>query len=479
VEAPRETPIRLLDARQYGAKGNGVDDDTAALQRALDEAERAGGGTVLLPAGRYPISATLTVPPGVSLIGAGAGNSMLQVLDRRPMQGDFPEAAQLEHFARDWLPHMKGFGYPPMVWLRDRSSLTDLTLWSGPGVGMGVLVARCPGVAEQVHIERCRLHMTAVTRNWVNDVCIRVAGDTYGLVVQDCEMVGHGGIEVISTANRQAYLGGNDIRCVPVGTHNNVMLRGFRDSLIENNVVRDGERNFVCQLGLTLGKHEIPAGREAPSASFYHTAVMANMFYNSLPRRHNAGETMYEAGGAFWRGQPSAATADTLQVTGDPFWTDLSDTYVLVLEGRGFGQYRRVVKNTTDTLTISPPWDVVPDESSYLMVNGFFAETLWIDNTEEHTANWTGWWGNAVGNVMDGHILRDGEGIYLWGWSTEFPSPVAFNDLIGSHVIGRGNITLIGTLVFGNTIRFSEVVGFNWRPSFHGTPMYFARRLGS
>jgi hypothetical protein len=34
---------------------------------------------------------------------------------------------------------------------------------------------------------------------------------------------------------------------------------------------------------------------------------------------------------------------------------------------------------------------------------------------------------------------------------------------------------LIGTLVFGNTIRFSEVVGFNWRPSFHGTPVYFAR----
>lgn len=40
--------------------------------------------------------------------------------------------------------------------------------------------------------------------------------------------------------------------------------------------------------------------------------------------------------------------------------------------------------------------------------------TLWIDNTEEHTANWTGFWGFNLGHVIDGHVLRDGEGLYLW-----------------------------------------------------------------
>ena len=38
----------------YGAAGDGVHDDTAAIQTAVDQATKAGAGnTVLLPAGTY------------------------------------------------------------------------------------------------------------------------------------------------------------------------------------------------------------------------------------------------------------------------------------------------------------------------------------------------------------------------------------------------------------------------------------------
>ena len=39
------------DARAFGTAGNGIDDDTAALQAAIDAA--AGGGRVLVPRGTY------------------------------------------------------------------------------------------------------------------------------------------------------------------------------------------------------------------------------------------------------------------------------------------------------------------------------------------------------------------------------------------------------------------------------------------
>ena len=42
-----------VNVRSFGAKGDGVSKDTAAIQQAIDSAHAAGGGTVRLPAGTY------------------------------------------------------------------------------------------------------------------------------------------------------------------------------------------------------------------------------------------------------------------------------------------------------------------------------------------------------------------------------------------------------------------------------------------
>jgi cell division protein FtsB len=48
-------PAGALNVLQYGAKGNGIADDTAAIQSAITAASAAGGGTVYLPAGIYNV----------------------------------------------------------------------------------------------------------------------------------------------------------------------------------------------------------------------------------------------------------------------------------------------------------------------------------------------------------------------------------------------------------------------------------------
>ena len=61
-----------LNVRDYGAKGDGVSKDTAAIQAAIDAAEKQGGGEVHIPPGRY-ISGTIRLKNNVTLyLEAGA-----------------------------------------------------------------------------------------------------------------------------------------------------------------------------------------------------------------------------------------------------------------------------------------------------------------------------------------------------------------------------------------------------------------------
>jgi hypothetical protein len=59
-------------------KGDGRADDTDAVQRAVDEAtEHSNGGVVFLPSGRYRISRTILVWPGVRIFGIGPTRPVL------------------------------------------------------------------------------------------------------------------------------------------------------------------------------------------------------------------------------------------------------------------------------------------------------------------------------------------------------------------------------------------------------------------
>lgn len=75
------------DARATTVRGraDGRVDDTAAIQRAIDAAaDQGGGGIVFLPEGRYRITRTLYIWPGVRLFGTGGTRPKIVLGDNTP-----------------------------------------------------------------------------------------------------------------------------------------------------------------------------------------------------------------------------------------------------------------------------------------------------------------------------------------------------------------------------------------------------------
>ena len=66
---------QTVSVKDFGAVGDGVTDDTAAIQAAIDAVESVGSGRVFFPRGEYLVSSTITLSnTGVELFGDGPGN---------------------------------------------------------------------------------------------------------------------------------------------------------------------------------------------------------------------------------------------------------------------------------------------------------------------------------------------------------------------------------------------------------------------
>lgn len=69
VARPAREALYVVAESPWNANGQDEDDDTQALQSALDQAGQDGGGIVFVPGGNYVLRGTLSVPCGVELRG--------------------------------------------------------------------------------------------------------------------------------------------------------------------------------------------------------------------------------------------------------------------------------------------------------------------------------------------------------------------------------------------------------------------------
>jgi Ca2+-binding RTX toxin-like protein len=77
----------VFNVKDYGARGDGITDDTHAIQLAINAAFKAGGGEVFIPEGTFVVSGAnadggcLTLKSAVDLVGDGQGRTTLKLAD--------------------------------------------------------------------------------------------------------------------------------------------------------------------------------------------------------------------------------------------------------------------------------------------------------------------------------------------------------------------------------------------------------------
>src|SRR5208283_4524222 len=136
-----------FDVKAFGATGDGKTPDTAAINKAIDAAAAAGGGTVLFPAGNYlsysihlKSNITLHLESGATIIAADAPAAGAAGYDlAEPNQWNMYQDYGHSHFHNSliWGEGLENIGIvgPGRIWGRGLSRGTGAPNAMTPGAG--------------------------------------------------------------------------------------------------------------------------------------------------------------------------------------------------------------------------------------------------------------------------------------------------------------------------------------------------------
>ncbi len=189
---PAKTNLFVATYTEFGAYGDGVHDDTAAIQSALSAAGANGGGIVYLPAGKYNLTDTIDVPGGVELRGPFEMRHRCQ-----PAADGHAKGSILQPIAGQGTTNG-----PPAVTLEANSGVTGMTasyetqnnscipfppLIQGRGANVYAKAICCPNPYEYVDFATytCTNHFIDMLDGWALNTGFRLGNGSSGTIL-DC-----------------------------------------------------------------------------------------------------------------------------------------------------------------------------------------------------------------------------------------------------------------------------------------------------
>jgi len=402
----------VYNVKDFGAVGDGYADDTEAVRKAIDKARTNGGGTVYFPSGRYLFTGTFSIPMNTTLKGEGKEFVSLVFLPFNWAVGNIPDA---------FFKGTKNF------------SIEDLTI-NATRMKTCIKSDFEKENSENILIKNVNILANPFLYHGQNSDTVSTLSGELGTYT-DKSMAA-------------IYVGGDNITIEGsrvLGGKNSVMVFNSNGVVIRNNEIYNGHMGFYGVSGSQniLIEDNIISGADLLATgggiANYDSSLSENVYFarNKLSKFFgNDREAMTTDGGqSAYYGTMSKISGTTMTLRNAPNWGDADWTGagVLVLSGKGKGQYRLIKEYNGKVLELDYPFEVNPGSFSKLAIVSMNRKGIYVDNSFEDTGLLQ-FYGVGLDNIVTGNEFTRSAGIKLSGIYTYGGyRPSWYNDISNNH----------------------------------------------
>ena len=417
---------RIFDVEKYGAVptepgylqyttamlADGQVDSAEAIQRALDDAGKAGGGIVQFPRGIFVLSKGLNIPMHVTLRGAGSELTTLSYVDDLLPR---VERTKKLYWGAKQVEPIKGVEFEPHPYLmrgEGHFTVEDLAIYAinhHAGI-QSELPTNSPN-AGHVTIRRVLMRLDRFINNDKTDRHYSDAEEVFlkrwrdkrrtgaidvggpNIQITDCDI--YSSLQVLMLNGSSGYIARNKFSAVP--RHWTVFGRRTQKVIFENNDCSDGgvSLNSVHDMVTNDGKTRI---QSMYSREIY---IARNAMKDSYRGDRDGGfNSDFHAPVGIYTGAVEKCDGTTLVLPKETedaeFATKWLGAVVVVLDGKGAGQYRSLAGGSGKTLVVDKPWDVPLDSTSFISVCKALDHVIAVDNIAHDAGNTVLFWCGGI-----------------------------------------------------------------------------------
>ena len=404
--ASNEIDVKTDPRLKVKAAGDGVTDDTPAIRAAIQLAATTGGAVVYFPTGDYKIvvpsnasgGSPLVVPSRVILRGANSATSRIFVHDTNA-------ASEMDYIGTWGGIQFQG---------ASRSGMTDLGVYAVNSLTSpcAVLWNRGSANVSELFFNNLDVHLGNCRNVWFNS--------TDKLLVQNSHF------DSTSTVQGPIYIVGNSnvsfLRNTITYLFGRVHMQNNTNLLMQGNTLTRDAQNKDMQNGTAIesGGVEVSFGQ--------NIQVLNNTIQtlNAPSDERNDGEAIMSQNSTIEdildAGSSTATTSTTLTDTNALWGTvtasrlPLYPEVIAILSGSATGQWRTIqsINTNTKTLTVTQPWNPVPEVGSlytifvWTLMNATIQGNTLIDNPNGIVI-----WDGCYGCTVQSNVLTNSRGILL------------------------------------------------------------------